>query len=37
MTYGSLPNIELPSLDGTKINLTSFKGKKLAVFMWASW
>jgi hypothetical protein len=42
MTMGSvvnelLPAATLPSLDGTAIDFASFRGKKLLIFMWASW
>ncbi|MFQ5967911.1 MAG: peroxiredoxin family protein [Acidimicrobiia bacterium] len=32
-----LPPITLPDLDGEKVSLISFVGKRLVVFMWASW
>ena len=32
-----VPNFTLPSLDGKPVSLTDFKGKRLAVFFWASW
>jgi peroxiredoxin len=32
-----LPPIELPSLDGHTIRLEDYRGKRLLVFMWASW
>jgi peroxiredoxin len=31
------PDIALPSLDGRIIRLSDFRGKRLLVFMWASW
>ncbi len=31
------PDFILPSLDGEEISLTGYRGKKLIVFMWASW
>jgi peroxiredoxin len=42
MTTGSavnetLPAAKLPSLDGTTIDLASYRGKKIIIFMWASW
>ena len=42
MTMGSvvnelLPAATLPALDGTAVDFASFRGKKLLVFMWASW
>lgn len=37
MTFGPLPSIELPTLDGKKIDLSNLRGKKHIVFMWASW
>ena len=32
-----LPPITLPTLDGEPIDLAGYRGKKLIVFMWASW
>jgi hypothetical protein len=32
-----VPDITLPQLDGQPLALSSFRGKKLLVFMWASW
>jgi peroxiredoxin len=32
-----LPDISLPDLDGNPIAPSSFAGRKLVVFMWASW
>ena len=42
MTTGSvvsetLPAAALPSLDGAMVDFASYRGKKLIVFMWASW
>ena len=31
------PDFTLPTLDGEKTSLHDFRGKKLIVFMWASW
>ena len=31
------PDFTLPSLDGSPIRLSDFRGKKLVLFMWASW
>ncbi len=31
------PDFTLPSLDGEPISLSSFRGRKIIVFMWASW
>ena len=31
------PNFTLPSLDGDMISLSSYRGKKTIIFMWASW
>ena len=31
------PDVALPSLDGRTIRLSDFRGKRLLVFMWASW
>jgi peroxiredoxin len=33
----TVPDIVLPGLDGNPVELSSFRGKKLLVFMWASW
>jgi hypothetical protein len=32
-----LPSVKLPTLGGEPIDLTAYRGKKLIVFMWASW
>ncbi len=38
LTVGEvLPDFTLPDLDGHMHSLTEFRGKKLLVFMWASW
>ena len=31
------PDFTLPTLDGEKTSLLDYRGKKLIVFMWASW
>ena len=31
------PQFSLPSLDGHDISLSDYEGKKLILFMWASW
>lgn len=31
------PEFTLPSLNGGPISLSSYRGKKLLVFMWGSW
>ena len=31
------PDFTLPSLDGEEISLASYRGRKVIVFMWASW
>ena len=36
-TGQAIPEITLPALDGPPVNLSSFRGQKLLVFMWASW
>jgi peroxiredoxin len=33
----ALPDLALPSLDGRTIRLSEYRGKRLLVFMWASW
>jgi len=32
-----LPDISLPGFDGRTIRLRDYRGKRLFVFMWASW
>lgn len=31
------PDFTLPSLDGDPVSLSSYRGRKTIVFMWASW
>ena len=31
------PNFTLPSLDGDDVSLEDFRGKRVAVLIWASW
>ena len=31
------PDIALPSIDGRTLRFSDFRGKRLLVFMWASW
>ena len=31
------PDFTLPTLDGGKVSLSDYRGKKVVVFMWASW
>ena len=31
------PDLSVTTLDGSKLDLHSFKGKRVLVFMWASW
>jgi peroxiredoxin len=31
------PNFMLPSLDGEPVRLSDYRGKRVALFMWASW
>ena len=31
------PDFTLRSLDGDEVNLSDYQGKKLVMFMWASW
>ena len=38
LTVGDLvPDLSLPTLEGSTINLREFRGRKLIIFMWASW
>lgn len=32
-----VPDFTLPSLDGQDVSLSSYRGGKVIVFMWASW
>lgn len=32
-----VPDLSVTTLDGNKLGLHSFKGKRVLVFMWASW
>ncbi|MCL0042934.1 peroxiredoxin family protein [Dehalococcoidia bacterium] len=32
-----VPDFTLPTLDGEPINIREYRGKKVIVFMWASW
>lgn len=32
-----LPNVVLPSLDGRSAQLNDFLGRRLLLFVWASW
>jgi peroxiredoxin len=31
------PDFTLPSLDGTPVSLSDYRGVRLVLFMWASW
>ena len=31
------PDFTLPSLDGVPVSLSSYRGRKTILFMWASW
>ena len=31
------PDFSLPALDGGTVSLSGYRGKRLVVFMWASW
>ena len=31
------PQFTLPSLDGKQVSLSDYRGKRLVIFMWASW
>ncbi len=32
-----MPPVTLPTLDGDPVDLAAYRGRKLIVFMWASW
>ena len=32
-----VPDVRLPGLDGSQHGLSDFAGRRLIVFMWASW
>ena len=32
-----VPDFALPALDGTQVRLSDFRGKRVVLFMWASW
>ncbi len=32
-----VPDLVLPTLDGTTIRVSDFRGQRLLIFMWASW
>ena len=31
------PDFDLPSLSGSSVRLSDYRGKKIVLFMWASW
>lgn len=31
------PDVELPDLDGRLVRLSDYRGRRLLIFMWASW
>jgi len=33
----AMPDFTLPGLDGRPVSLSDYRGRKLVVFMWASW
>ena len=33
----TMPDLVLPALDGGQVSLRAFAGRKLVVFVWASW
>ena len=38
LTIGSvIPEFSLPDLDGHQVNIREFLGKRVALFIWASW
>jgi peroxiredoxin len=32
-----MPDVSLPGVDGRPIRLRDYRGKRLFIFMWASW
>lgn len=36
-THRPMPDFDLPTLDGRRISLDGLKGKKVLLFIWASW
>ena len=32
-----VPDFTLPTLDGKQVRLSDFRGKRVVLFMWASW
>lgn len=34
---GKAPDFTLPDLDGRPVSLSGYRGKRLLVFLWASW
>lgn len=38
LTVGDpIPDLSLATVDGNSVNLRDFSGRKLILFMWASW
>ncbi|MBI50110.1 MAG: hypothetical protein CL781_02105 [Chloroflexi bacterium] len=41
VTYGKeetiFPNFSLPDLSGREVDISTYSGKRLIIFMWASW
>lgn len=33
----AVPTLTLPHLDGDEVDLDQYRGRKLLLFMWASW
>ena len=34
---GPAPEFTLPDLDGQQVSLSDYRGKRVVLFMWASW
>ncbi|TCT21728.1 redoxin [Melghiribacillus thermohalophilus] len=37
MLRKTIPDVQLPDLNGNQVSIRDFRGKKTLIFMWASW